>query len=56
MIYIPSPPAINNEKTIFDYPELIEFIKQGKVIIDKGRKNKKDRPGACIKIYKGLVP
>ena len=39
MIYIPSPPAINNEKTIFDYPELIEFIKQGKVIIDKGRKN-----------------
>lgn len=40
MIYIPSPPAINNGKTIFDYPELIEFIKQGKVIIDKEKEKK----------------
>lgn len=39
MIYIPNPPAINNGKTIFDYPELIEFIKQGKVIIDKKEDN-----------------
>ena len=40
MIYIPSPPVINNGKTIFDYPELIEFIKQVDVTIDKrGKKN-----------------
>lgn len=31
MIYIPSPPIINKIKSIFDYPELIEFIKQGKL-------------------------
>jgi len=39
MIYIPSPPVINNGKTIFDYPELIEFIKQGKVVIDNERRS-----------------
>lgn len=31
MIYLPSPPIINKIKSIFDYPGLIEFIKQGKL-------------------------
>lgn len=51
MIYIPSPPVIDNGKTIFDFPELIEFIKQGKVIIDKKGDNN------CVKKrkrYSGL--
>lgn len=42
MIYIPSPPVINNGKTIFDYPELIEFIKQGNVAIDKEERKLKE--------------
>ena len=38
MIYIPSPPIIDDKKTIFDYPELIEFIKQVDVVIDKNER------------------
>lgn len=40
VIYEPDPPMGNpgKQKTILDYPELIEFIKQVDVAIDKKRK------------------
>lgn len=42
VIYEPDPPMGNpgKQKTILDYPELIEFIKQVDVAIDKRGKEK----------------
>ena len=45
MIYIPSPPIISKIKSIFDYPELIKFIKQGKLKLLMKSQNNNRRKG-----------